>query len=275
MVKASIETSIFDDSRHASGIRPLDHTRDAFLDGGLILLQPKSGPRAAIDALFLAAAVPEEEGQSCRVLEAGSGSGIVSLALAWRIADAEICGIEIEPELVTLARESAHVNGYSDRVSFIEGDLTQFGHGQDIAGLEAGSFDHVAANPPYYVEGSARRSTNRLKQSAQMAGPDDLAKWIDFLEAMVAARGTLTLIHRSEALGEILNLLKGRFGDLVIFPLFPHAGDAARRVIIQGQKGSKAPLKLLPGLVLHERGGEFTPGADAVLRRGRPLRLHL
>lgn len=258
----------------SSTLTMLDHTRDAFLDGQLMLLQPKAGPRAAIDAMFLAASIPVIRGNSDRVLDAGSGSGIVSLSVAWRVADAKIVGVEIEPELVALAQESARLNHCPDRLRFIEGDITCLVRENNHSCLVPESFNHVAANPPYYVEGSARFSDNRLKRSAQIARPEDLSKWIDFLEGMVTRRGTLTLIHRAGALGEILNLLDGRFGGVTVYPLFPHSGEPARRVIVQGQKGSKAPIKILPGLVLHEPSGVYTEGADAVLRQGAPIQLN-
>ena len=68
--------------------------------------------------------------------------------------------------------------------------------------------------------------------------------------------------------------MQNRFGDIRIAPLFPRRGAAASRILVQGIKGSKAPLQILPGLVLHGEGNDFTPEADAVLRHGAafPLR---
>ncbi|MFN3623152.1 MAG: methyltransferase, partial [Hyphomicrobium sp.] len=56
-----------------------------------------------------------------------------------------------------------------------------------------------------------------------------------------------------------------------ILPLHPRPGDAAHRVIVEGVKGSRAPLQLLAGFVLHTDGNEFTPAAGAILRAGAPL----
>ena len=63
-------------------------------------------------------------------------------------------------------------------------------------------------------------------------------------------------------------MLEGRFGDIAVAPLFPRAGFAATRIIVQGVKGSRAPTQLLPGLVLHGDDGKFSPSAEAVLRDG-------
>ena len=90
---------------------------------------------------------------------------------------------------------------------------------------------------------------------------------------MVALRGTVTVVHRAETLGKILASMEGRFGDIRIAPLYAREGTAASRVIVQGVKGSKAPMQLLPGLVLHTENSQFTPDAEAVLRDGSTWRL--
>jgi tRNA1(Val) A37 N6-methylase TrmN6 len=60
---------------------------------------------------------------------------------------------------------------------------------------------------------------------------------------------------------------------IAIFPLWPRADEAAKRVIVQIRNGSNAPLALLPGLVLHEADGRYTAAADAILRDGASLAL--
>jgi len=67
-------------------------------------------------------------------------------------------------------------------------------------------------------------------------------------------------------LGEALVALPER--GITVFPLWPRAGVAAKRVILQVRHGSRAPLQLLSGLVLHREDGSYTPEADAVLRDG-------
>ena len=100
-----------------------------------------------------------------------------------------------------------------------------------------------------------------------------LAAWVRFSAAMAAPDALLTLIHRPDCLGELIALLDGRFGDIAIFPLFPKAGGAATRIIVQAKKGSRAGISLLPGLVLHEMDGGYTAQAEAVLREGAALEL--
>jgi tRNA1(Val) A37 N6-methylase TrmN6 len=102
-------------------------------------------------------------------------------------------------------------------------------------------------------------------------GREGLAAWVRFLTTYAAPKGRLTLIHCPECLRELLALLEGRFGEIMVFPLFPKQGEAASRIIVQGRKGSRAGVKLLPGLVLHEADGRYSNKAEAVLRGGAAL----
>src|SRR5690242_9396567 len=94
-------------------------TEDAFLDGRLTIAQPVSGSRAGLDAVFLAAACPARPGHT--VLELGSGSGIVSLAVAARVDGVMVTGVEVQPALCALATENARRNGLAARSAFICG----------------------------------------------------------------------------------------------------------------------------------------------------------
>ena len=248
-------------------------TRDAFLDGRLTVLQPRNGPRAAIDALFLAAAIPAIEGKGQSVLEAGMGTGIAALALCSRITDCHVTGVDVQGELLALALENVSQNKFEDRITLVEADITAGGEPLEAAGLLRESFQHVTANPPFFTSGKTREQADPSTARAYTAQPGDLEKWVRFFTAMAAPRATLTLIHRTEALEELLALLKGRFGALVVYPLFPKKGAPAKRVLVQGIKGSRAPLELVQGMVLHEADGSYTEQADLILRGGAGLEI--
>lgn len=91
------------------------------------------------------------------------------------------------------------------------------------------------------------------------------------MAAMARPGGSATLVHRADALGEILAALEGRFGAAVVLPLHPRDGEPASRVLVQALKGSRAPLELRHGLVLHNADHGFRPEVDAILRGGAPL----
>ena len=246
---------------------------DALLGGRVTLLQPVKGYRAAIDPVFLAAAIPAKAGET--VLDVGVGVGAAALCLAARVAEARVGGIEQRRELVRLAVCNAEVNGLSRRVDFMIGDLVKAPRR-----LAPGSFHHVMANPPFIEAGRDNRPPDEGKAAAHMEGSAGLEVWLRFCLLMVRPKGSVTLIHRADRLDQILAALAGRLGEVVVFPLWPGPASAtgvgdkpARRIILRGRKGVATPLRLLPGMVLHEEGGGFTPQAEAVLRGGQGLDL--
>jgi len=246
-------------------------TTDDFLGGRIQIVQPKSGHRAGSDAVFLAAAVPVEKG--ARVLEAGAGVGVAGLCLLARLPKLEVTAVEVDQDLCALARENAGRNGFADRFTAIEADVSAPAKLLRTAGLVREGYDHVIANPPYFAEGAVRAAPEPARAVAHVMGHGQLGRWVRFLTTMAAPKATLTLIHRPEYLGELLGLLQGRFGDVAVFPLFPKAHEPATRVIVQGRKGSRAGLRLLPGLVLHGETGAYTAEAEGILRGGEGLSL--
>ena len=263
-----------DSAWSASGSPLLDVTDDAFLGGKLRILQPRTAYRAGLDAVLLAAAVPDCQGAPVDILDAGAGVGVVGLAIAHRIAAARITLVEIAPALASLARENARRNAMADRIEIVEADISRggaaFAPGLYPA-LQASRFAHVVANPPYQVDGRASPSPNPLKANAHAMPPVDLDAWLRFLAAAAMADGTATVIHRADALPELLEALGNRFGALKILPIHARAGKPASRIVVQGRKGSRAPLTLLPGLILHGEGHAFRPPVDAILRDGQSL----
>ena len=140
-------------------------------------------------------------------------------------------------------------------------------------GLIREGYDQVMANPPFRAEGTVRPAPDRARAAAHIMRGGALEAWVRFLATFAAPRGCLTLIHTPQALSELLSQLDRRFGAVTLFPLFPKEGEPALRVILQARKGSRAGLRLLPGLVLHEADGCYTAKAEAVLRHGEALEL--
>lgn len=234
-------------------------TEDRLLDGRVRLRQPERGYRAGLDAALLAAAC--DAGPGRRVLEAGCGAGGALLAAAARRPDARFVGVERDPDALALARENIALNGLESRVEAVEGDVAvRF----SVLGLEP--FDAAMTNPPFFDDPDSLRGPAPDRRAAWMAD-DGLAAWIGFLSKGVREGGTITLIHRADRLADILALLGEKCGGVQIRPIHPFADAPAKRVLVRAVKTGKAPLRLLPALVLHERGGDkHRPEVEAILR---------
>jgi tRNA1(Val) A37 N6-methylase TrmN6 len=250
---------------------PSSLTEDAFLGGKLRILQPEKGYRAGIDAVFLGAAIPVQEGET--VFEAGIGVGVASLCLLTRCGGIHVTGMEVTARYAMMCEENAKRNGFANNIHVIHADVKEALR-KDMANMpQHGTFAHAFANPPYFEDGKVTQSPSLLKAQAHSFGPGDLELWIRIMYMMVGLRGTVTMIHRADTLGKILTAMEEKFGDIRVAPLYAREGTAASRVIVQGVRGSKAPMQLLPGLILHGEGNAFTPDAEAVLRDGAAWRL--
>jgi len=238
-------------------------TDDEFLGGRVKLWQPKIGFRAGLDSVMLAAAAPAKPG--ARVCDLGIGAGAAALCLAARVANLRVTGIEIDHDLAELASANAARNAYAPFIVF-EGDV--FARSKL---LPRQVFDHVITNPPFFDIARGTRSPLAAKARATSAHAKDLAAWLRFACALTKAGGWVTTILPPEQLAVALDALTKQGQGAEVFPLWPKVGEPAKRIIIRVRMNARAPLRLLPGLVLHGTGGRPTAEAEAVLRHGEAL----
>jgi tRNA1(Val) A37 N6-methylase TrmN6 len=251
---------------------PESTSDDAFLGGRLQLLQPATGYRSGIDGVLLAATA--EAGRGTQVLDAGAGVGVVGLCIARRLSDIRLTMVERDGRLAALARCNIQRNDLDARARVVEADILRPLGGSPELAAAAGTFDQVLANPPFHVEGRGTAAGDPVKAGANAMPAGALDRWVRFMAAMARPGGRMTLIHRAEALPELLSALEGRFGGALILPLHPRDGEPALRVLVRATKGSRAPLELRPGLILHSADNSFRPRIAAVLRDGDALPLH-
>lgn len=233
---------------------------DWLLNGQVRFQQPVAGYRVAIDPILLAAAVPAVADD--RVLDMGSGSGAAALCLHHRARDCRIVGLEIDPDMVALARQNADLNGTGDCVSFVHGDVAS-----PPADIVPHSFDHVLSNPPFLEASRAdcRGDSNAGRDAAHLEGDVDLPCWIAAMAGALKPKGRLTLVHRADRLDELLTELRRHAGEIVVFPLWPKSDRLAKRVLVSARTGVATPLRLSPGLILHEKSGSYTDLSRAIL----------
>ena len=235
---------------------------DAILAGRLHLRQPARGHRAGTDAVLLAAALDLRDGQ---LVDAGAGVGAVGLAMAQRQPGLAVVLVERDPLSARLAGENVQRNGLDARVRVVQTDLLQ-ARTRRAAGLPDAMADAIVTNQPWLASESARVSPDDRRAAAH-AFPDaspGLDGWMRAVAALLRPGGRFALIHRADHLAAALAACEGRFGALALLPVHPRAAQDAHRIILRGVKGSRAPLRLLPPLILHEAAGGFTPLAEAL-----------
>lgn len=246
-------------------------SEDLFLGDALTVHQPRSGYRAGTDAVLLAATLaPELVGEET-VLDVGSGVGVVGLCVAVRCPGARVVLLEREPKLAALARHNVDHNNLSARVSVVETDISRATGALDAAGIASETFAFVLANPPYHEAGRSTTAGNHLRAASHQMPQDALEIWARFMNRMAAPGGRAAMIHKVEALPRILSAFEGRFGGVNILPIYARTDEPAIRVIVSGIKGSRAPISIKPGLILHGPDQAFLPEIEAVFRHGAAL----
>lgn len=244
-------------------------TCDRFLNGKLDIWQPRRGHRAGIDPVLLAASVNAAAGQS--VLELGCGAGVASLCLGRRVKDLTITGVELQSDYAKLARRNAEKNNIAMEV--ITADLVDLPHS-----IRQQNFDHVFANPPYYLRSAGTAASDEGRDAA-LAGETPLTEWIDVATRRVRPGGFVTIIQKADRLRDLLTAIDKRLGSVVITPIAPRIGRAAELVLMRAKKGGRGAFRLMAPLILHqgarhERDGDsYTAQICEILREGASLEI--
>lgn len=229
------------------------------LNGRVRLRQSIHGLRASMDSVLLAAASRAQGGDS--ILDMGCGTGSVGLCVNARINNLKLSGVDIQDDMINLARQNAIDNGI-DNNNYICADVG------DKSIFEPEAFDHIVMNPPYYKDGERQASPDDARETAYSG---DLSVWMGAALHWVRQGGALTLIHRADKLDEILALAHKKFGAIEIWPIHSKAQEPAIRVIVTMIRNRKSPLSLNPAIVLFDENGNPSAQSNSILRDGMGL----
>lgn len=220
---------------------------------GYRIIQKKSGFRFSIDAVLLAW-FAGRVGENDRVIDLGSGTGVIPLLMDARNGAGTYVGLEIDPAMAEMASRSARLNGVEDRVHFFEGDLvTASGSfGKD-------TFDIVTANPPYMKTGTGKLNPDPMKAAARHEIFCTLRDVIREAAALLRKGGHFYMIHRAERLPEILaELEKHGLAAEKVRPICPAEGKKANLVLISAVKGEGIALRAEEPLYVYDGRGDYT-----------------
>jgi tRNA1(Val) A37 N6-methylase TrmN6 len=243
------------------------YTIDAFHNGGFFLVQPSgAGHRAGMDAMLLAATVPD--GATGVLADLGAGAGAAGLAAINRLPNLGAVLVERSPAMVDYARrsvglqENAHL---AARANVISADVSLNGNQRRDAGLADYAFDYVIFNPPFNA-GADRKTPDPLKAEAHAMETDDLFElWLRTAAAILKPGGQVSIIARPDSMAEIFAALGKRFGGVEITPVIPRQGADAIRILVTAIKGSRARMSLRDRILVHQGPGhEFSSQMSAL-----------
>lgn len=227
-------------------------TRDSLFSGKLLIYQEQEGYRFSIDAVLLAGMSGVKPHD--RVVELGSGCGVVLLMLAFRGLGDSLIGIEIQRELVALARRSAEENGLVGRVRFLEADFRSI-----LELLPPQSCDVVVSNPPYRRLRSGRINPNRQRAIARHELTSSLSDVLRAANHLLPAGGRVGLIYPASRLGNLMVAAhEAGFYPKEMTLIHSEPGAPARLVFVQCNKGGGEELHITPPFFIHDGKGAYS-----------------
>ena len=247
------------DALMESGIELLPgETIDRLGRRGLRIIQNPSRFKFTIDAFLLARFItpfPEQ-----RVLDLGSGGGVLPLLLAGENGISDITGIEIQPELVEMAMRSVVLNHLQGQVRIVTGDLRN-----PPVEITPGTYDYVISNPPYFPVSQGVLSENKALATAKFELSCNLEDLVKAASRLVRANGRFALIYPPSRTVELFQML-AQFHLIPKRLRFVHSkpGSEAQFLLLEARPGGKSGVAVLPPLFVFDETCAYTAEMDRI-----------
>jgi len=236
-----------------------DESLDTLFQGRLAIIQRKRGYRFSLDAVLLAAFV-QLHGRE-KVVDLGTGNGVIPLVLASLYPSVRIIGLEIQEEMVERAGRSVALNRLEERVEIVQGDVCFI---EEI--FSAQSFDYAVCNPPYRRPRSGRINPDPERRVARHELRASLS---DFLRAgayLLRRGGRMALVYPAPRMLDLFQSMRDEGMEPKRVKLvYSFDGAPATLVLVEGVKGGRSEMKILPPLVIYTQGRRYTAEMRAII----------
>jgi len=227
-------------------------TLEDLMCNGLKIIQDKNAYRFAIDSVLLANFVKAKPKD--RIIDLGTGSGVIPLLLSAKTPAREIVGIELEHEAADRAKRSVEMNGLRERVIIVEADLK---NAAQIFGRE--SFNVVVSNPPYMRVNEGKMSPDAAIAMARHEVAATLSDVVKAAADLLCFGGRFYMSYRTLRLADALWELKNKaLEPKIIRFVHPKSASAPNLFLLMSQKGSGPGVNVLPPLVVYNDDGSYT-----------------
>ena len=235
-----------------------DETLDAVFGGHLRLYQKKRGYRYSIDSILLADFATIRP--AARVIDLGTGNGVLPLILVYRHPSILVTGVEIQRQMAERAARNIRLNGYQDRVVIAQMDIASA-----VERFKPESFDSVICNPPYRQATSGRLSLSSERQIARhelKATLDDFVRAAAFL---LKNKGSFACIQLADRIVDLVGAMRSAgFEPKRLRTVHAFYDAKASLVLIEGVKAARKNIDILPPLIIYDSAKNYTAEVNAI-----------
>lgn len=227
-------------------------TLDELTGYGLRLVQPRHGYRFSVDPLLLADFAGVRRGE--RVVDLGTGCGVIPLLLARIEESCAVTGVEFQPAMARIAARNVVLNDLAGRVEVVEEDVISLKGRYPVD-----SFDLVVSNPPYRRPGTGKVSPRAGRDDARHETSATLADFLAAAKYLVKPSGRICLIYHTCRLAELIaQAAVQKLAPLRLRMVHGNSRMDARMFLIELAKGRTGELKVEPPLLVRGEDGGYT-----------------
>lgn len=222
---------------------------------GLKIIQNTKGFCFGIDSVILSDFAKNIK-KGSKVVDLGTGTGIIGLLLCKKTELKEIVGVEIQKEVAEMANRSIKLNKLEDKFKILNTDINKIFEDKL---LEKNKFDVVVMNPPYKEKGTGKINEVDSKIISRHEVKATLSDFIKVASNLLKDKGEIYIIHKPERMPDIIQKMReNKIEPKEIKTVYSNKKTEASLILIKGIKGANKFFKILEPLYIYEENGEYT-----------------
>ena len=225
---------------------------------GLKIIQNKSGFCFGIDSVLLSDFAKNIR-NNAKVIDLGTGTGIINLLLSGKTKALEFVGVEIQEEVAEMAARSVELNNLEGKIKILNENILNL---KEV--YKPKSFDAVVTNPPYKKINTGLTNEDNKKLISRHEITASLKDFIQISAYLLKDYGEFYMVHRPDRLVDIFQLMREeKIEPKLIKFVYPKANKKTNLVLIKGVKNGKPFLEYDNNLIVYNEDGSYT---DEILR---------
>ena len=217
------------------------------------IIQDKKGFCFGIDSILLSDFTKNIK-KEAKVLDLGTGTGIIAILLCEKTKLKEIIGIEKQKEVYEMAKRSIQLNQLEHKFKILQEDIINLSNH-----FEKNTFDVIVTNPPYKKKDTGIQNEEKKKIISRHETTATLEDFIKTSKNLLKDKGEFYMVHKPERLVDILNLMRNyKIEPKILRFVFTNQKSEPKLILIKGIKNAKPFLKVEKNLYIYKENGEYT-----------------